>query len=83
MFGAAADGVAGAPRRVRRLAARGWLRRQGPPLKKGLLIAPRDTWPRLDGGLSMETVGYNEEGNQVFRYTHSAGYQVTCLCCFI
>lgn len=38
---------AGASRRVRRLAARGLLRRQA--LKPGAIINPRDTWPRFDG----------------------------------
>lgn len=42
-----AGAFAGASRRVRRLAARGLLRRQA--LKPGAIINPRDTWPRFDG----------------------------------
>lgn len=42
-----AGAFAGASRRVRRLAARGLLRRQA--LKPGAIISPRDTWPRFDG----------------------------------
>ncbi len=64
----------GANRRMRRAIARGQLRRQ--PLKRGILIAPKDTWPRFDGGISMELAGTSDEGAQIFSYTHSAAYQV-------
>lgn len=64
----------GANRRMRRAIARGQLRRQ--PLKRGMLIAPKDTWPRFDGGISMELAGTTDDGQQVFNYTHSAAYQV-------
>lgn len=47
-----AGAYAGASRRVRRLAARGLLKRAA--LKPGAIITPRDTWPRFDGGISME-----------------------------
>ncbi len=64
----------GANRRTRRAIARGQLRRQ--PLKRGLLINPKDTWPRFDGGISMEPAGTTPDGLQIFTYTHSAAYQV-------
>lgn len=48
----AVGAYAGASRRVRRLAARGLLRRAA--VKPGAIITPRDTWPRFDGGVSME-----------------------------
>ncbi|KAL4419888.1 hypothetical protein ABPG75_006986 [Micractinium tetrahymenae] len=64
---------AGASRRVRRLAARGLLRRQA--LKPGAIINPRDTWPRFDGGFSMEAQGVTAEGKQQFGYAYSQAYQ--------
>ncbi|KAL4430372.1 hypothetical protein ABPG77_002178 [Micractinium sp. CCAP 211/92] len=64
---------AGASRRVRRLAARGLLRRQA--LKPGAIINPRDTWPRFDGGFSMEAQGTTPEGKQQFGYAYSQAYQ--------
>jgi hypothetical protein len=70
---AGAEGIVGANRRTRRAIARGQLRRQ--PLKRGLLVAPKDTWPRFDGGISMELAGTANDGSQIFRYTHSAAYQ--------
>lgn len=73
---AGAGGLVGANRRMRRAIARGQLRRQ--PLKRGMLIAPKDTWPRFDGGISMEVAGTTDEGLQIFAYTHSAAYQVRC-----
>ncbi len=66
--------MAGGSRRVRRLMARGLLRRT--PLKKGLLISPKDHWPALDGGICMESAGFSTDGKQLFKYTHSANYQV-------
>lgn len=42
-----AEAMAGYSRRIRRLAARGRLVRH--TLKPGIIIAPRDTWPRPDG----------------------------------
>ncbi|CAL8471120.1 g10662 [Coccomyxa elongata] len=68
-----AGGLVGANRRTRRAIARGQLRRQ--PLKRGLLINPKDTWPRFDGGISMEPAGTTPDGLQIFSYTHSAAYQ--------
>lgn len=64
----------GGNRRVRRLVARGMLRRA--PLRRGLLVAPRDTWPPLGGGLSLEPAGHARDGAPRFRYAHSAGYLV-------
>ena len=69
----------GANRRTRRAIARGQLRRQ--PLKRGLLINPKDTWPRFDGGISMEPAGTTPDGLQTFTYTHSAAYQVCVHLC--
>lgn len=69
----------GANRRMRRLIARGSVRRA--PLRRGLLVAPRDTWPPFDGGISMEAGGTAPDGSQRFRYVHSVAYQVGCLPC--
>jgi hypothetical protein len=52
--GGGAAAYAGASRRVRRLAARGLLRRADAGLRPGLMIAPREAWPRLDGGAALE-----------------------------
>lgn len=78
---AGAGGVVGANRRMRRAIERGQLRRQ--PLKRGMLVAPNDTWPRFDGGISMELAGTTDEGLQMFSYTHSAAYQVCCAAGFL
>ena len=67
----------GGNRRVRRLVARGVLRRA--PLRRGLLVAPRDTWPPLGGGLSLEPAGHARDGAPRFRYAHSASYLVRSL----
>ncbi len=66
--------MVGGNRRVRRLIARGALRRQ--PLKRGVLVAPKDSWPRFDGGLSMEVAGFTADGLHIFCYAHSVAYQV-------
>lgn len=62
---------------MRRLAARGLI--QKAQLKKGAIINPRDTWPRFDGGFSMEYVGATEEGRHEFTYAYSQGYQVSAV----
>ena len=67
-----AGGWAGASRRVRRLAARGLLRRQ--PLKPGTLVQPRDQWPRFEGGFTMEQQAPIAEGQPVFTYVYSQTY---------
>lgn len=61
---------------MRRMTARGHGGHQAirRPLKKGLLIAPKAHWPRFDGGLSMETAGFEADGRQIFRYEHSVAY---------
>ena len=63
---------------MRRAIARGAVRRT--PLRRGLLVAPRDTWPPFDGGVSMEPAGTAPDGSQRFRYVHSAAYQVRRPC---
>ena len=65
-------GLVGGNRRVRRLVARGVLRRA--PLRKGLLVVPRDSWPPVGGGLSLEPAGHARDGAPRFRYAHSAAY---------
>ncbi|KAI3425283.1 hypothetical protein D9Q98_009050 [Chlorella vulgaris] len=68
-----AGAYANASRRVRRLAARGLIKRV--PLKHGAIIVPRDTWPRFEGGISMEAQGVTAEGKQQFGYVYSQAYQ--------
>ena len=70
---AGAGGLVGGNRRMRRAIARGAVRRQ--PLKRGMLVAPKDAWPRFDGGISMEVAGSTDEGLPSFRYVHSLAYQ--------
>ncbi|DBA78426.1 hypothetical protein WJX79_008278 [Trebouxia sp. C0005] len=71
-----AGGMVGASRRVRRLMARGLIKRS--VLKAGLLIVPKEHWPPFEGGLSMElagtTVATSARSHQLFKYTHSAAY---------
>lgn len=67
-----AGGMVGASRRVRRLMARGLIKRS--VLKAGLLIAPKEHWPPFEGGVSMELAGVTQGGHQLFKYTHSAAY---------
>ena len=62
----------GGNRRVRRLVARGALRRV--PLRRGLLVTPRDNWPPPDGSLALEAAGHAADGVPLFRYTHSPAY---------
>lgn len=62
----------GGNRRVRRLVARGALRRV--PLRRGLLVTPRDNWPPPDGSLALEPAGHAPDGVPLFRYTHSPAY---------
>ena len=79
-----AGGLVGGNRRMRRAIARGAIRRQ--PLKRGMLVAPKDSWPRFDGGISMEIAGSTDEGLPVFGYRHSLAYQarmrLPLSCCF-
>jgi hypothetical protein len=74
---AAAGAYANASRRVRRLAARGLIKRV--PLKHGAIIVPRDTWPRFEGGISMEAQGVTAEGKQQFGYVYSQAYQASAV----
>ena len=69
----AAGAYANASRRVRRLAARGLLKRAA--LKPGAIIMPRDTWPRFDGGICMEAQGATRDGKLQFGYVYSQAYQ--------
>ncbi|XP_021750834.1 transcription factor 25-like [Chenopodium quinoa] len=41
--------------------------------KKCILVSPNDHWPRWDGSLSMELLE-TKDGNNYFRYVHSASY---------
>ncbi|KAK9819275.1 hypothetical protein WJX81_004556 [Elliptochloris bilobata] len=70
--GGQGGGLVGGNRRVRRLVARGVLRRV--PLRRGLLVVPRDTWPPVGGGLALEPAGHTADGVPRFRYTHSPAY---------
>lgn len=65
---------AGASRRIRRLAARGLLVKH--QLRPGVVIAPKDTWPRLDASLGMKLSGRTENGRPIFTYTHSPAFEV-------
>lgn len=71
---AAGGGFAGGNRQVRRLVARGALRRA--PLRCGMLVAPRDDWPPVDGGLELVPAGHAPDGAPLFAYTHSPAYLV-------
>lgn len=67
-------GFAGASRRIRRLAARGLIKQQG-PLKKGMLITPRNTWPPfVRGDLVLSHVGTSASGREQYSYVPSASY---------
>lgn len=67
-------GLAGASRRIRRLAARGLIRQQG-TLRKGLLINPRNTWPPYTkGDLVLTHVGTSPNGKAVYSYVPSRSY---------
>jgi hypothetical protein len=77
-----AAAFAGASRRVRRLAARGLLRIQQPgggsgggPLRPGVLITPRDTWPRPDGGVSVKSSGPDSQGHPTFTLVFNDTYE--------
>jgi len=77
-----AAAFAGASRRVRRLAARGLLRIQQPgggsgggPLRPGVLITPRDTWPRPDGSVSMRAGELNSQGHPTFNLVFNDTYR--------
>ncbi|KAK9846792.1 hypothetical protein WJX84_000742, partial [Apatococcus fuscideae] len=73
---AAATEAAGLPRRYRRLMARGQLKR--PQMQKGMVVTPRESWPALTGGLTMEYFGEEYEDGQrqlCFEYVQSSSYQ--------
>mmetsp|Transcript_19161 Transcript_19161/g.41385 ORF Transcript_19161/g.41385 Transcript_19161/m.41385 type:complete len:710 (+) Transcript_19161:50-2179(+) len=57
-------------------AARGMAPGRRRPLKKGLLVAPKEHWPPFEGGLSMEICGV-KDGRQLFRYRYSPSYRTT------
>ncbi|KAL3162159.1 hypothetical protein ABBQ32_009867 [Trebouxia sp. C0010 RCD-2024] len=66
-------GFADASRSVRRMLARGLLKRV--QLKPGMLTTPKDHWPPFEGGIHMEVAGKpTADGRPMFRYTHSAAY---------
>ena len=60
---------ASASRRVRRLAARGLIVKA--KLKPGILIKPRDQWPKFENLLEMKSLGSNKDGSQVWNYVLS------------
>ena len=66
--------AADAPRRYRRAAARGLLRRA--PLPQGYLVTPRETWPQPDGGLTMHMVGDGDDGQPLFSLAYTGAYAV-------
>lgn len=72
-FSTCAGSLAGAPRRVRRAAARGQLKRT--PLKPGRLVKPRSHWPPWQGGFSMQPV-QSSSSIPEYAYVESPGYQV-------
>ncbi|KAJ7557549.1 hypothetical protein O6H91_05G131800 [Diphasiastrum complanatum] len=43
------------------------------PLKRTILVAPMETWPRWDGGISMEYLE-SKDGLMHFRYVYSTSY---------
>ncbi|KAL3147449.1 hypothetical protein ABBQ38_014508 [Trebouxia sp. C0009 RCD-2024] len=66
-------GFADASRSVRRMLARGLLKRV--QLKSGMLTTPKDHWPPFEGGIHMEVAGKpTADGRPMFRYTHSPAY---------
>lgn len=72
------DSYAGYSRRVRRLAARGLIRRE--TLKNGALIHPKENWPKGEDGLVVfKNLGVlGKQGEVSFGYEYSPGYMV-CL----
>jgi hypothetical protein len=78
-----AAAFAGASRRVRRLAARGLLTRiqqrggstGGGSLRPGVLITPRDTWPRPDGSVSMQAGVPDSQGHPTFTLVFNDTYR--------
>jgi hypothetical protein len=69
--------LAGASRRVRRLAARGLLVRHR--LKPGVLSMPRDGWPpfHIDRGMEMQQISPGADAKPRWKYVYSAAYQVS------
>ncbi len=66
---------AGASRRIRRLAARGLIKHNA-PLKKGILITPRSTWPPYaKGDLVLTHVGTSHTGKALYSYVPSRSYE--------
>ena len=53
---------------------RGWL--SSTSRIKSVLVTPKDNWPpyRRGTGLTMECLGTDRDGAQVFRYVHNADY---------
>lgn len=48
-------------------------------MQKGMLVTPRDSWPALTGGLTMEYFGEEHEDGQrllCFEYVQSSSYLV-------
>ena len=57
--------------------ARGLIKRA--VLQPGQLIKPREHWPPFQGGLTMELAGTDDNGQQLFKYTYAASYNVSHL----
>lgn len=71
-----ADEMAGASRRVRRLAARGLVGRYASQ-KRGLIITPTATWPVLVADdMKLQQTGVGREGKVLFSYVASPQYEV-------
>ncbi len=57
------------------MAARGLLKRA--PLPPGILVTPKDTWPRFDGGVVMEITGTVPGGSApLFSLAYAGVYKV-------
>ncbi len=54
--------------------ARGLIQRAH--LKRGIIITPKDHWPRFDGGVSMANSGMQPDGRTLYTYVYSMNYQV-------
>lgn len=57
----------------------GWAPRNAPrrrPMKRGILVAPRDDWPYYEpGSLAMESAGTAADGTPTFRYVWPPAYR--------
>lgn len=69
--------TADAPRRYRRMAARGLLRRA--PIQPGILVTPKDTWPRFDSGITMEMMTVAGTDEPMFSLAYAGAYKVVSL----